>query len=351
MFFRAITHYINKNDYAVMLGSLAPAGTLQAAMEELGTPSFNLNASRTTQYPLAVIRLVRLLRRHRVALLHAHGFYPVCIGLMAARLARVPFVFTRHHSDHNIRLGKRWHVMIDSWCARLADRVMAVSEATRQIMMETEHVPPKQIAVVYNGVEPVADPDALAVERLRRNLDIGDIPICLMIGRLHEEKGHHFLFKALPEVLSRVGPVAVLLAGVGPHRHALEAEVRDRCLEQVVRFLGWRDDINELIGLSSVVVLPSLAESFGQVLTEAMSLGKPVVASTTGGIPEVVADGETGLLVPQGTSRELADAICQVLQNPDYARQLGQAGRKRSALFSYQRMVQGYEAVYRVVLA
>jgi glycosyltransferase involved in cell wall biosynthesis len=97
------------------------------------------------------------------------------------------------------------------------------------------------------------------------------------------------------------------------------------------------------------VVLPSLAESFGFALVEAMSLGKPVVASTSGGIPEVVVNGETGLLVPPADSKALADAICRVLTTPGLAQTLGNGGRKRASLFTFDRMILEYEEVYERV--
>src|SRR5262249_1926185 len=185
------------------------------------------------------------------------------------------------------------------WGPGGAGAVIAVAGAPRRIMIEVEGVPADHLRVVYNGMEPLRESAESAVAALRRQLGVGGRPVLLMVARLHEEKGHRFLFDALPALMARTGPVAVLLAGAGPPRPQLGAEVEKRGLGGGVQFLGRRGDIPELIGLASVVVLPSLAESFGFALLEAMSLGKPVVASTTGGIPEVVADGQTGLLVPQ----------------------------------------------------
>jgi len=213
-------------------------------------------------------------------------------------------------------------------------------------MTDLEATPETQITVVYNGLEPLSPPAPESVARLRRELMLQDESICLMIARLHEEKGFKVLFDAIPIVVSHVGNLVVLVAGEGPHRATLAAGVRRRGLDHMVRFLGQRNDIPELISLASVVVLPSLAESFGFVLLEAMSLGKPVVASTTGGIPEVVSHGETGLLVPPGDSLSLADSIIRVLLQPDLAAQLAAKGKQRAQLFTFDRMIRGYEAVY-----
>ncbi|HKA23154.1 MAG TPA: glycosyltransferase family 4 protein [Blastocatellia bacterium] len=345
-YFRSIARYHNRDRFPVVIGSVEPAGRLQEMMRELGTPTFSLDATRRLQYPLVIWRLARFLKREGVSILHAHCFDPTFIGLFAARLAGVSFVFTRHHSDHNIRLGKRWHTTIDAWCARLSDHVIAVSEITRQIMIEVESVPHNLITVVHNGMEPLPKPKPERIARVKEELGLGARHVCLMLARLHEEKGHRFLFDAVPGIVSAVGPTDFLLAGEGPHREQLEAEVIRRGLHDFVRFLGRRGDVAELISLSDVVVLPSLAESFGFTLLEAMSLGKPVVGSTAGGIPEVVANGETGLLVRPGDRDALAGAICSLLGDPERSRVMGERGARRASLFGFERMIDGYQSVY-----
>jgi glycosyltransferase involved in cell wall biosynthesis len=143
-----------------------------------------------------------------------------------------------------------------------------------------------------------------------------------------------------------VPEVLVLCAGDGPHRAAFEHEAAERGLTHAVRFLGQRGDVPALIGLSRLVVLPSLAESFGFAALEGMALGRPVVASRAGGLPEVVADGETGLLVDVGDAPGLARALTALLRDPERAAQMGGRGRERARAFSCERMMRGYEAVY-----
>jgi glycosyltransferase involved in cell wall biosynthesis len=327
-----------------MIGSLAPEGPLQEAMRKLETPTFALGATRRWQYGQAIWRLARLLRHEGVSILHAHCFDPTFVGLLAARIARVPYVFTRHHTNHNSRLGKRWHTRIDAWCGRHADKVIAVSEGTKRIMMDAEGVPGLRIETIYYGIDPLPEPCLESVQRLRRDLALGDRAVCLVLARLHEEKGHYVLFDSLARLESKDGAPLTLLVGDGPHREQMQAEVRRRRLDSVVRFLGYRSDIPQLIGLSSVVVLPSLAESFPFALLEAMSLGKPLVASTVGGMPELV--GDAGVLVPPGDPESLAEAIRQVLGNARLAHSLGEIGRRRLTMFGPERMMRAQEAIY-----
>ena len=348
-YFRAIARRHDKIRFPVMIGSLTPEGPLQRAMRELGIATFALDARGRRHYGGTIWRFARLLRREGVSLLHAHCFDATLVGVIAARVAQIPFIFTRHHSEHHLRLSKRWHTRVDGWCGRRAHRVIAVSEMTKRIMTEMEGVPEDKVDVVYNGMEPLQEPPVESVARLRRDLGLCGEKVCLMLARLHEEKGHEVLFEALPSIVRRVGAVAVLLAGDGPHRARFEAEVRRLGLGSFVRFLGRRDDVPELIALSSVVVVPSLAESFGFAALEAMTLGKPVVASSLGGIAEVV--GECGVLTRPGNAASVARGVCSVLEHPERAREIGEAGRVRARLFSASRMLGGYEAVYNRVLA
>lgn len=346
-YFRAIARHHDHERWPVRIGSLEGEGELQRAMRALDVPTFGLQARVGWAAPLSAWRLARLLRRERASVLHAHCFHPTLTGLLAARLAGVPFVFTRHHSDHHLRLGRRGHTLVDAWCAKAAAQVIAVSEATRRILLETERVPPERVSVVWNGMESLAAPPADEVRSLRASLGIAeDAAVCVMPARLHEEKGHRVLLRAAAEVVRDVPELVVLCAGEGPHRAAFEREAADLGLASVVRFLGHRRDVPALMALSRVVVLPSLAESFGFAALEAMSLGRPVVASRAGGLPEVVADGETGLLVDVGDAAGLARALAALLRDPERASALGAAGRVRAGAFSCDRMLRGYEAVY-----
>jgi glycosyltransferase involved in cell wall biosynthesis len=346
-YFRTIARHQDRARWPVMIGSIAPPGPLQHAMASLDTPTFSLDGAAGWGGWTAARRLASLLRERSAEVLHAHCFFPTLWGVLAARLARVPFVFTRHHSDHHLRLGKRWHARIDGWCARRAARAIAVSEATRRIMIEREGVPDARIAVVWNGQDAPAAPSEAERQAARASLGLdGASAVCLVVARLHEEKGHAVLWRALPDVLREFPGLLVLCAGEGPHRGAIEAGARRLGLDRSVRFLGQRSDVPALMALSSLVVLPSLAESFGFAALEAMSLGRPVVASRAGGLPEVVADGETGLLADVGDADALADALRALLRDPRRSAGMGEAGRRRAATFTGERMVRGYEAVY-----
>lgn len=348
-YFHSIRRQHDDDLYKIVFCLLDEGQSIPRVDAEFDGSVSTLAAGSRLSYPMAVLRLAALLRKGAIGLLHAHFFYPTCVGLLAAKLTHVPFVFTRHHSDHNIRLEKRWHIRVDALCAKIADHVIAVSDATRRMMVEIEGVPSSQITVVHNGMNPLCAPAADRVAQVRQELALPPGRTCLMIARLHEEKGHVFLFDAVRRIEKAVGRVNLLLAGAGPHRAFLEEQVRARRLEGGVWFLGRRADIPELICMADVVVLPSLAESFGFAIVEAMSLGKPVVGSDSGGLPEIIADGESGFIVPMRAASALADAVIRILRDDSLAAAMGAAGRKRALRFSVERMINGYESVYEKV--
>lgn len=346
-FFRAVATYLDPTRFELSMGCLAAPGTLQTEMRTRGVSSFALGLPLRS--PRAVLSLAAFLHRERIDLLHAHCFLPTLWGLVAARLAGRRFVFTRHHSDHHQRLGRWLPVALDVWCARHANHVIAVSTATKRILVETEGVPGAQVTVVHNGIEPLTHGDPSQVAALRTALGLNpDHAVCLVPSRLHEEKGHTTLFQAIESVVESVGPMTVLLAGEGGYRSDLMALAKQKGLSETVRFLGRRSDVADLMLLADVVVVPSFAESFGFVALEAMSLGRPLVVSSAGGLPEVVS--ECGLVFPVGDTQALAAAIVATIKDPLRSRVRGEAGMQRARLFTAKAMVQGYEAVYERIL-
>jgi glycosyltransferase involved in cell wall biosynthesis len=208
--------------------------------------------------------------------------------------------------------------------------------------------------VILNGIDfdRVKPSGPEAATRIREDLGAPDAHLVLVPARLHPEKGHGHLFRALPALRQTMKRrVLVLLAGVGSFEAAYRKELRALGCDDMVRFLGFRRDIADLMCAADLVVVPSVAEAFGLVLAEALYLGRPVVATRAGGIPEIIDDGVDGVLVEPGDSAALAKAIANALDDPDRARVMAGRGRdKVAARFSFEGMTRAYEAVYQSLL-
>jgi glycosyltransferase involved in cell wall biosynthesis len=351
-FFPQLARWHDRSRFKMYFATLNPIdGWLRENLESEEVECFSCECRRRVEYPLGVVRLANYLRRNQIDILHTHLFEPSVIGLQAGVLARTPVrVMTRHYSDYHTRINKRWHVGLDRLCTRVSHSVIAVSRHTTDHMIVEEGAPPEKLHTVFNGIDfdRVALSGADARERIRREFDAEDAHLLVHVARLHPEKGHHYLFQALGEIQRQVRkPVRLLVAGAGPFEAAYRDEVRQLGCDEMVRFLGFRKDSADLMAAADLVILPSVAEAFGLVLTEALYLGTPVVATRAGGIPEIVDDGVDGVLVRPADTSALASAIVGLLNDEDRRKKMAGAGRaKVLARFRFEDMVRSYETIY-----
>jgi glycosyltransferase involved in cell wall biosynthesis len=318
---------------------ICPHGRLLT--EELRRRGTNLWTPCTTGKVdlLTLARLAARLRRDRAELIHAHLSTASLIGSLAARIAGVPAVATVHGLNSRT-------------CFRFAHRLIAVSNAVRCHLV-AQGVPESRISVIYNGIDFARyqqAPDAAAL-RDRLGVAAGE-PLIGAVGRLGPEKGHAHLIEAAAILIVRESlPVRLMIVGGGRSRQALEQLARRCGIADRVIFAGFQSDVMPYEAALDVFCLPSLKEGLSLSALEAMALGKPVVASRVGGTPEVVADGETGVLVEPANPEALAQALAALLGDPQRARVMGRAGRERVArLFDLERMVDEIEALYRALI-
>jgi glycosyltransferase involved in cell wall biosynthesis len=315
-----------------------------------GIPVHLLSVRRTYQVGKAV-RLARLLHREQADVLHTHTLAAAnVLGRVSARLAGVPVISHLHIENLFRRATRPLLRRLDNTTARLCARLVAVSEDTRRAY-ERQGYPEHRIEVVLNGVE--LDARGAAAD-LRSELGIPPgAPLVGEVARLCDVKGQ----RELIEAIASVPEARLVLVGADLERDgAFEAELRREADRLGVRdrvvFAGRRDDVGGLLGQLDVVALPSWTEGLPLVLLEAMARGRAVVATSVGGTPEAVTDGETGLLVPPRDPEALAQAIRRLLADPDLRGRLGDAGRRRVAeRFSADAMCRRVLELYDEVVA
>ena len=308
-------------------------------------PRFQGKQSLVTVLP----RFVRELRAERPDVFHAHLNGPLACkdGLIAAALARVPAVVATAQLFVNLPL-RRFVYAQQRFIATVVDRYIAVSHEVAARLGETFRIPARKINVVHNGVA-LSSANQPANAALRVALTGStEKPMVLTAARLAEQKGLGYLLKAAALV-----PEAIfILAGEGPERANLEAQAGELGLNQRVLFLGYRQDVADLLACCDLFVLPSLFEGLPLSILEAMVANKPVVASSIGGIDEAIVHGETGLLVPPANPTALAAAIQTVLSDSDLGHRLAAAGKRRvHEHFSAEAMVRQVADIYEDVLS
>jgi glycosyltransferase involved in cell wall biosynthesis len=229
--------------------------------------------------------------------------------------------------------------------------LLAVSQAVKDDLV-VQGLDPERITVLYNALSPdefFALRDARAV-RAEFGADMLT-PVVGTFAHLSEKKGHRELFGAMPTVVREVPDTQFWIVGSGTLLDELQAIARRDGIAANVRFLGYRRDVPDLMHAIDVMALPSRREPCALVYVEAALSGKPIVACRSGGAPESIADGETGLLVPVQNSAAIAEAILTLITNRDRAAVMGNAGYERAReLFGWDRFITSLEAVYERVI-
>lgn len=299
--------------------------------------------------PLLVPRLVRIIRQGRYDLVHTHLLHADIYGRLAARIARSKVISTYHCDDpfHLIK-GIR---LVDCITALMCSQIICISKAVREFVHNKLFVPLSRLNIVYYGFDLSSGIGSSTA--LRESLGIGqDASIIGIVARLTEQKGHIYLLQAMRVILDSISSVHLVIVGDGKlgsdlTNLAFQLGIKDR-----VHFLGFRADAANLIAEFDIFVLPSLFEGFGLVLLEAMAASKPIVATRISAIPEIVVDGETGLLVPPRDPQALAEAVLKLIANPDLAFNLGRCGRRLlEQRFTVEKMVEDTLRLYRAVIA
>jgi glycosyltransferase involved in cell wall biosynthesis len=293
-------------------------------------------------------RFIQLLRRENPAIFHAHlNWLLSCkFGLMASALAGIPHVVATLQ-QYLLPPWGRSTFLQQRFVSERVDRYIAVSNAIARQLSEDFHVPTTKIEVIHNSI-PAERFNRSCNPALRKELSRETAwPVVLTVARLDEQKGHKFLLQAVSQL-----PEAIFaLVGEGPERASLEAQADRLGISDQVLFLGFRQDVPDLLACCDLFVLPSVYEGLPLSVLEAMAAGKPVVATAVGGTPEAVVDGETGFLVPPGDPQALAISIQTALENSKLLNKLGEEGKKRAQKeFSVEIMSQTVIQVYEELL-
>jgi sugar transferase (PEP-CTERM/EpsH1 system associated) len=296
-----------------------------------------------------VRRLARCVRDSGAQMVHAHQYTPYAY-ITAARLlgGRPPVLFTEHGRFYpDLSSAKRR--LFNRLLTCRHDRFVAVGGAVKQALIEKEGLPAERIEVVYNGAasEP-ASPSAEWRAEVRREFGAaGDEFVVLQVARLDPIKDHTTALKSLAAAVSRNPRIRLVLVGDGPERPTIERQIVDLGLQRSVTMLGQRGDVPVLLAAADAFLLTSVSEGLPVTIIEAMAAGLPVVSTGVGGVPEIIDDGDTGLLAPAGDVDALAQAMLRISQDANLRESLAARGRERAASrFSEERMIERYHSLY-----
>ncbi len=322
-------------------------GLMPDILREKRVPCASLKRGRATRLLGPVLPAI-ILRRLKIDILHIHHVPFFLSTVRAAKLAGIPHICLTEHSWLSISKSQR----LKEGCRMAAQKAGFFSVISRELknrLVAEAFIPESLIAVIPNGVDTTVFSPQNPSQSIRDLVPEGfkgKIIVC--VGRLVEEKDYGNLFSAL-ECLKKIGrdDFHLVLVGDGGLRKSLEEQVKRKGLSACATFAGIRTDINKLLPGADLFVMSSKSEGLPVALLEAMACGLPVIATSVGGIPEVVENGKNGLLVPPGDSNALAAEIDRALNDLELARQLGRNARKMvEQSFSRDKMVGEYTNLY-----
>ncbi|MBI3596517.1 MAG: glycosyltransferase [Nitrospirae bacterium] len=331
---------IDRSKFNLIFCCFIDGGYVAERLVDEGFKVVCLGNHRKRYFYKKIIELVRLMKADKIDIVHTHLILANMWGAVGAYMSKVPVICK---TEHGIMTDLRTN------CNRILDkfysRIIYVSKSQREIFKGETYDPLKHV-VIYNAF----NEDHFAINKPRENIRSlygfsNDDIVVGIVGRLVLQKGHDYLFIACKEIKNIYRGIKMLIVGSGSEEIRLKELARVFGLDAL--FLSGRNDIPELMRSMDIYVQPSLEEPFGIAIVEAMYSGLPVIATGVGGIPEIIKDGETGILVPPQDSKALANALLSLIENPGLARTMGERGREVAASrFSGRRYAMDMERLY-----
>jgi len=277
--------------------------------------------------------ILKIIDKEKIDILHLHGYSAANFGRIAGRKKGIINIV----QEHAVLRTLPHQYIADLMLRNYMDAGVAVSRNVKDFMIVSRSIPSEKIRVIWNGIDldkfKISDQEN--IQKKRKELEIPEnVRIVGTVTRLRKEKGTEYFIKAIPYILREFADVIFLIVGDGSLRSQLEFLARELNISDKVRFLGFRTDVDELLSLLDINVIPSLTEGFPLSLVEAMALGNVIIATQVGGIKEVAEDRENVLFVPPKNPLEISEKVKYLLRNPLLAKKLSTSAIELSKKFS-----------------
>lgn len=337
--------------HQVTVGCLKAEGRFLGVLNDAHVPVVEFPTGRgllTAQGVKQLFRLRAFLSRGRFDVLHAQDPWTNLLGVPAARMAGVPVIVTSRLDLADWGWYKSRKRIVMRWVQRAGTAIFANSEAVKQNLVSNDHFAPEMIRVILNGVDVQHFSQVVAVRPVTLPQVSASDRLIAMVANMHFElKGHDLLIEAAQKVVARFPQTKFLLVGDGERRGLLEQMAEQKGVKENLLFLGNRKDIAQIHACCEIGILPSRSEGLPNAVLEYMAAGLPVVGASVGGIPELIENERTGLLVPPGDADAIANALISLLADPERAKELGRAGQERARTrFSFDQLVSELELLY-----
>lgn len=386
---------LNKARFQVHICCLESLGEIGERIKAQGIEVFNLKSKKGMDFSLP-FKLARLLKTKKIDIIHAHNSTAFKHAVMAAQIAKTPIIIQTRHGNELSGLGllrrledtsgllamtenammalrKKLHRLIYRFLVNKADKIVCICNDLKEKIARDERIKEEKLFVIFNGIKTdcfgAAAPrnDGTSTDAPRNDAredtpcnddallqELGlnkDDLILINVANIRPEKGQVYLIDAFKELVQTFPNLKLLIAGKDSDiklAQTLKAKVVENKMEDKVLFLGQRSDINELLAISDIFVLPSLTEGMPVTILEAMAMQKPILATNVGGIPEMIQNGSNGILIESKNTNALISALSGMITNNDMRRCLGQKAKETAQdQFRLEIMIRNYEELYK----
>ena len=325
-FLTTLLKNIDKTRIAPVVCCLNWKGVWAREVEDAGVEVIELN-KRGKFDLIAFLKLIKIIKNGKFDIVNTHLWAADVIGRMAAMFVGTKVIVS---TAQNVDIWKKsWHKNVDKLLSYRTNQVIAVSGAVKEYYHNQVGIPLKKISYIPNAIETERFEDAKSGEYIYKvsGFSANDF-ILACVGRLTEQKGQKYLLVSLSLLKPRYPNIKILFVGYGEDEKKLKELANKLGVQDSVRFMGYRNDIPQILSISSGLVLPSLYEGLPLCVLEAMAAGKPVIATDAGGTKEVIVNDKTGFLVPYENSEKLSAAIEKLFNLPDQGKKMGEKARE-----------------------
>lgn len=329
---------VDQQHFAVFIGAFFPGGEFLNEAKKRGAQIVLFKITNAIHFFSAFIKLSRFLKKNKIDIIHLYGFWTNIGGRIAAKLARTPIIISGQRTEDSWR--KPIHSWLDRLTLRWVDLYISVFHKGKELLIKRDRIPENKIVVVHNGI------DLTWVNTERQNK--GQLPMIGMIAAQNRFKRQDLLIQAAPKILESFPQANFVLAGSGCTIDKNIKLISSLGLTSHFVVSGFVKDVRQILSNLTVFVLTTNSEGLPVSILEAMAYGIPVVASRVGGIPELVEDRVTGILVKSNNANELASAIIEILENPAKAKWMSKAAKERvKKYFTIEQMMGQLEFIYQ----
>ncbi len=336
--------HLDRNLFTPAVCCIHFKGELAEELQNQDIKIFNLS-SRKPDY-FAFKKIISVIDEFKPLIVHTHNINASIDGIIASVIKKIP---VKIHTDHARRFpDKKRYMFAERVMSCFVNKIIAVSEETKQNLIRFEKIASKKIQVIHNGISGIELRNKSQNDLTRKELGLTQFQFIVgTVSRLETQKGLIYLIRAFPEILREFPNSCLVITGQGSQYETLRQEAKNIGIEEKVKLTGPKLQICQIFNILDIYVLPSVWEGLPMSLLEAMSCQRPIVATSVGGIPQAITDGESGILVPPASSSSLALATSALLKDCSLRTRLALGARQRfEKEFTVTKMMQAHKNLY-----